>query len=344
MHGCVRACARACVSACVCVCTCVCMCAGAGARLRIPVRLCVCAHGHAHAVCRVPVCGVRVRAWEQNDDPIIGASSCDPFDDDRSACDGTAAAERGGPQAFHEGLPIQSSKTQRQPHRRAPKLVAWMPAEPFGRSAAHAYVSDSESLALIAGEDVYVAWNGAINGHASGTTRHTIRTRARATGCATLVPTRPHIPPHSSRMQHSERVPPPAPPALGNLPAFSRRGIRARTWATRCCRCPAMGRRSRWHDTLHSGLLIALHAGGTRSRMQMESLLDCRRSVKNGSRRAHRDKCACTSPVRAARALRSGGSRSASLLFPPATDRDRAVTGSPLDRESTQPASVCFQV
>jgi hypothetical protein len=42
------------------------------------------------------------------------------------------------------------------------------------------------------------------------------------------------------------------------------------------------------------------------------------------------------------RALRSGGSRSASLLFPPATHRDRNVTGSPLDRESTEPASVRF--
>ena len=109
--------------------------------------------------------------------------------------DGTAAAaERGGPQAFHEGLPIQSSKTQRQPHRCAPKLVAWRPAEPFGRSATHAYVSDSESLALFAREGVYAA--GMV---LSTATPAATRTRARATGSGTLVPTRPHIPPPSSR-------------------------------------------------------------------------------------------------------------------------------------------------
>ena len=44
---------------------------------------------------------------KHEDDSIIGASSRDPFYDDRRACDGIAAAERGGPQAFHEGLPIQ---------------------------------------------------------------------------------------------------------------------------------------------------------------------------------------------------------------------------------------------
>ena len=88
-------------------------------------------------------------------DPIISASSRDPFRvADRSVCDGTAAAdsERCGPQASHEGLPIQSSKTtQRQPHRRAPKPIAWRPAQSLGRSVTPAYVSDSESLALFAG-------------------------------------------------------------------------------------------------------------------------------------------------------------------------------------------------
>ena len=77
-------------------------------------------------------------------------------------------------------------------------------------------------------------------------------------------------------------------------------------------------------------------------------LLDCRRSVRNGSRRAHRDECVRTSRDRAPsselRALRVGGLRSASLWLHRQTHGDRNGTGSPLDRISTEKPSVPLSV
>ena len=120
---------------------------------------------------------------ELEDDSIIGAS----------------ATERSGPQASHQGLPIQRSKTQRQPHRRALKLIAWRPAEPFGCSATHAY----ESLALFAGEGVYAA------GMVLSTAKPSGHSRSRPSDG--MCDARAHPAAHSSSFvswQHSEGGPP----------------------------------------------------------------------------------------------------------------------------------------
>ena len=76
------------------------------------------------------------------------------------------------------------------------------------------------------------------------------------------------------------------------------------------------------------------------------SLLDCRRSVRNRSRRAHEDECVCTSRDRAPTPppRRLTDCAPHRCCFHRQTHGDRDVTGSPLDRISTEKASVCFQI